>query len=179
MLRRVIFPHRWYSNPYFINIYWEYLYYGKLDLIDVEPGVIINNLYDLNKLPASTKENDNMKKNNKIYLVTMLNKDQIDTNSYMDSLDNVSEAFTLFNKNQNDIINHPLLNSVEEHPDDCRICDICKKEFDVPENCTGMPNAINLYTDSLDSVSEGFTLDVCPDCMAGLFFFIGSKGESL
>lgn len=155
MLRRVIFPHRWYSNPYFINIYWEYLYYGKLDLIDVEPGVIINNLYDLDKLPVNAKEHDNMEKNNKIYLATMLNEDQ------------------------NDIINHLLLNSVEEHPDDCRICDICKKEFDVPENCTGMPNAINLYTDSSDSVSEGFTLDVCPDCMAGLFFFIGSKGESL
>lgn len=157
MLRRVIFPHRWYSNPYFINIYWEYLYCGKLDLIDVEPGVTINNLYDLDKLPANTKENDNMKKNNKIYLATMLNKDQIDTNLYADSLPS----------------------SVEEHPDDCRICDICKKEFDVPENCTGMPNAINLYTDSSDSVSEGFTLDVCPDCMAGLFYFIGSKGGSL
>lgn len=146
MLRRVIFSRRWYSNPYFINIYWEYLYYGKLDLIDVEPGVTINNLYDLDKLPVNAKENDNMKKNNKIYLATMFNKDP---------------------------------SSVEEHPDDCRICDICKKEFDVPENCTGMPNAINMYTDSLDSVSEGFTLDVCPDCMAGLFFFIGSNGGSL
>ena len=155
MLRRVIFPHRWYSNPYFINIYWEYLYYGKLDLIDVEPGVTINNLYDLDKLPVNAKENDNMEKNNKIYLATMLNEDQ------------------------NDIINHLLLNSVEEHPDDCHICDICKKEFDVPENCTGMPNAINLYTDSSVGSSEGFTLDVCPDCMAGLFYFIGSKGESL
>ena len=82
-----------------------------------------------------------------------------------------SELEDFFNGNEKYTLSSSKDDTIENSND--RICDMCDSEFEMPANPGGFPNAINIYTDSIEDVSTGFTMDICPSCMRLIFSTIG------